>query len=298
MRTVLLGTCLLAATAAHLAAQPQPVALKGAPGRWTLNGHAVPDDVLPVRLRELFEIRRDKRLHFATAAGVSYGQAVQAMGVAWSAGVEELALLSDEGPMREAVVVSNLVALSGLDTDLRLPVTDGYGTDRAATDVAITARASGAEPDGLARASGAARVLLRADAGLTYGDVLQALRQAKARGARALSLAVQKPEGPGELKRRCDAGQARDCGTLGAMYLYGFGGAPKAPATGVNLLRKGCGAGERQGCEALALALWEGESVQMNRDEAAKLLTDNCRAGLQTSCTYLQGAGLPVPQTR
>ena len=130
---------------------------------------------------------------------------------------------------------------------------------------------------------------------MTYGDVLRALRQAKERGARALSLAVQKPNSPGEMKRRCEAGQVRDCGSLGALYLYGLAGAPKAPATGLGLVRKACGAADRDSCEMLARLMWNGEYVPKDRDEAVRLLTDNCRAGLTTSCSALKGAGLPVP---
>ena len=241
MRTIVLAAGLAVMTS-PLLAQPQPVALKGAPGRWTLNGRPVLDEVLQVSLRMVFETRADKRLYFGTAAGVSYGQAVETMGMARMAGVEELALMSHDGAMESALVVSDLVPLPGLDSDLRLPITDGYGRDRVATDVEVTLRAAGAEPVGLAAASGAPRVLLRADTGMTYGDVLRALRQAKERGARALSLAVQKPNSPGEMKRRCEAGQMRDCGSLGELYLYGLAGAPKAPATGLNLLRKACGA--------------------------------------------------------
>ncbi len=297
MRTIVLLSGLVAIIAPPLIAQSQPVTLKGAPGRWTLNGQAVPDKVLGVRLVSVFEPRADKRLYFATAAGVPYGRAVETMGTAWAAGVEKLALLSDDGALQDAVVVSDLVALPGLDTDLRLPVSDGWGSSRPAKEVEITLRAPGAPPDGLAGAAPAAHVLLRADTGLTYGDVLRALRQAKARGARAFSLAVQKPTGPGELKRRCEAGQSGDCGTLGQMYLYGLGDAPKVPATGVSLLRQACGAGDRESCEALARALWDGEYVPRDRQEAAKLLTDNCRAGHESSCVLLKAAGVSVPKT-
>lgn len=296
MRVTLVLSGLMAMLAPPLVAQPSPVTLKGAPGRWTLNGQSVPDKVLAVRLVSIFEPRRDKRLYFATGAGIPYGRVVETMGTAWAAGVEELALLSDDGGVQDAVVVSDLVALPGLDADLRLPVSEGWGSSRPAKEVEITLRARGVEPTGLTGAVRGEPVLLRADAGLAYGDILSALRQAKARGARALSLAVQKPNGPGELRRRCEAGQAEDCGLLGQMYLYGLRDVPKLPATGVSLLRQACGGGARESCEVLAAALWEGESVQGNRPEAAKLLADNCLAGHKSSCELLKSLSIPVPK--
>ena len=101
MRTIVLAAGLAVMTS-PLLAQPQPVALKGAPGRWTLNGRPVLDEVLQVRLRMVFETRADKRLYFGTDAGVSYGQAVETMGMARMAGAEELALLSENGRIEDA----------------------------------------------------------------------------------------------------------------------------------------------------------------------------------------------------
>jgi biopolymer transport protein ExbD len=297
MRTILLGAGLFA-FAAPVLAQPQPVTLAGAPGRWTINGKTVLDEVLASRVRIIFETRREKRLHFTTAAGTPYAQVIDALGMARGAGVEQLVLLAQDGRTDDGLLVADLVPLSGLDTDLRLPVTDMSGSAPAPTDVEVTLRTGGAEPVGLAGASSASGIVLRADAGATYGDVLRALRQAKARGARSLGLAVQKPQGPGELKRRCEAGRARDCGSLGEMYLFGIGGAPKAEATGLDLVRKACNAADHESCETLARLLWSGETVKQDRGEATRLLTENCRARVDSSCRLLRNEGLPVPSAR
>src|SRR5262245_11034251 len=123
MRAIAVSSVLLASLSSIGIAQTQPITLDGVPGRWTLNGQAVPDEGLGPRIVAVFEPRADKRLHFSTASSVPYGQAVEAMGTACAAGVEQLALSSPGGATTDAVVV-DLVALPGLDTDLRLPVSE------------------------------------------------------------------------------------------------------------------------------------------------------------------------------
>jgi hypothetical protein len=44
-----------------------------------------------------------------------------------------------------------------------------------------------------------------------------------------MSLAIQKPNGPGELKRRCAGGEPRDCGVLGELYTSGSAAPRRTP---------------------------------------------------------------------
>lgn len=98
---------------------------------------------------------------------------------------------------------------------------------------------------------------------------------------------LEKDEGRGArlLIRACELGVAGSCS--GAGMAVGAGMAPGGARLTVQLLEKGCGAGDEPGCGALGELYVTGKAVPQDIPKGRELLRRACKVGFRPSCETL-----------
>jgi TPR repeat protein len=88
------------------------------------------------------------------------------------------------------------------------------------------------------------------------------------------------------LRRGCAAGNAEGCWTLGTLYEEGRG-LPKNDAEAIRYYKFGCDGGARHGCSSYAKALEEGKGTSSDPARAIMVLQNACDRGYSASCSAL-----------
>jgi hypothetical protein len=108
-------------------------------------------------------------------------------------------------------------------------------------------------------------------------------------GCRNLGALAQREPGAvvDVLGRACDAGAAKDCVSLGMLYVDGPAAIPPDPARAARLYERACDAGASLGCLQLGILHLEGRGVERSRALAAALDQRACDGGDPLGCVLL-----------